>query len=578
MLFLALQEGLYETVRSDAFVGYDATVPDFQPKDLRVLAPRRWSDELGGMRWLPRMIDKAAAALRGQLGDYLYGECPVDRGLLRALGMTYKDFTAMVRAAGGEDEKVLQAIQKDYAAGIDLARRWSDRVASRYKLFLFLLDVDDGYAGGVAAPFASVIRIGSALLARYARYHSGSVASLVGLEVEAEHEGARAEAARGAEEEPYRWLTAQNLDYSWKILLSIVLIWLMLSQILHFVERLGVIFVIIVGAIFFAYLVYPVVRWLNNRLPLWASILLVYAVIATIVVVGLMYLIPAVSNEVTTLGREWPAIQRSIVALVRNPHNRLLAHTPPLIRDQLARLPAEVTTWLQTHGATAAGSAVMVLVGTASFIAGCVAIPVLAAYLLSDSETVKRFFMGFVPSRNRESTLQLLAELERVIGGFIRGQLLVGASVGLLIALGLTFIGEPYAILIGVMAALLDFIPYIGPVIAFIPALTIAAVAGGYALVLKAAIVFILANQAEGHIIAPNIVSRTIKLSPSAVLIAILVGGELYGILGMFIAVPVAGIIRVLLLHIIPGSVSRDQARPVLTKDPRERVEEAAAQ
>lgn len=572
------EEGLYELVHSHAFVGYDATVPDFQPKDLRVLAPRRWSDQLGGMCWLPRMIDKAAAALRGQLGDYLYGECPVDRGLLRALGMTYKQFTAIVRAAGGDDEKVLQAIQKDYAAGMDLARRWSDRIASRYKTFLFLLDVDDGYAAGVAAPFGALVRVGSALFARYARYHAGSAASLVGLEVEAEHEGARAEAARGADEEPYRWLTAQNLDYSWKILLSIVLIWLMLSQILHFIERLGVIFVIIVGAIFFAYLVYPLVRWLNNRLPLWASILTVYAAIAAVVVTGLMYLIPTVSNEVTTLSRQWPTIQRSIESLVRNPNNPVLAHAPPFIRDQLARLPSEVTAWLQGHGATAAGSAIVVLVSTASFVASCVAIPVLSAYLLSDSETVKRFFMGFVPSRNRESTLQTLAQLERVIGGFIRGQLLVGASVGLLIALGLTIVGEPYAILIGVIAALLDFIPYVGPVIAFIPALTIAAVAGGYSLVLKAAVVFILANQAEGHIIAPNIVSRTIQLSPSAVLIAILVGGELYGILGMFIAVPVAGIIRVLLLHIIPGSVSRDEARPVLTKDPRERVEEAAAQ
>ncbi len=138
-------------------------------------------------------------------------------------------------------------------------------------------------------------------------------------------------------------------------------------------------------------------------------------------------------------------------------------------------------------------------------------------------------------------------------------------------------IGEPYAILIGAIAAVLDFIPYIGPVIASIPALTIGFVVGGFPLALKVGIVFLLANQAEGHIIAPNIVSRTIQLSPSAVVIAILIGGDLYGIIGMFIAVPVAGIIRVILLHIIPGSVSRDEARPVLTKDPHDAVEEAAA-
>lgn len=86
-----------------------------------------------------------------------------------------------------------------------------------------------------------------------------------------------------------------------------------------------------------------------------------------------------------------------------------------------------------------------------------------------------------------------------------------------------------------------------------------------------------MANQLEGHVIAPNIVSRTIQLSPAAVVIAILIGGKLYGVPGMFIAVPIAAIIRVLLLHVIPGSVSRDEAKPVLTKDPRDSIEEAAA-
>jgi predicted PurR-regulated permease PerM len=547
-------------------------------KDLRVTPPRRWSDELGGIRWLPRMIDKARAAMQGALGDYLYGQCPVDRGLLRALGITYKDFTGIVRAGGHDDQKTLALLeQRCGGPAMALARRWSQRISQSYSLFGFLLDLDDGYAAGPLHPFRGFIRFISGLLARYARYHTPARASLIGLEVQAEHEGAKAQAARGADEEPYRWLTAQNLDYSWKILLSVVLIFLMFGQLIHFIERIGVIFVIIVGAIFFAYLVYPLVRWLNKSLPLIVAILLVYAMIAAVVAAGLTYLIPAVNMEVSTLTRDWPSIQARIVAFVRNPHNELFAHAPPFIRDQFARLPGEIAHWLQTHGATAAGSAIVVLVGTASVIGACIVIPILGAYLLNDSETAKRFFMGFIPTRHRESTLELLSELERVIGGFIRGQLLVGASVGVLIAIGLTLVGEPYAILIGVLAGLLDFIPYVGPIIASVPALTIAFVAGGLPLAVKAGLVFFLANQAEGHIIAPNIVSRTIQLSPSAVVIAILIGGELYGIIGMFIAVPVMGIIRVLLLHIIPGSVSRDEAKPVLTKDARDSVEEAAS-
>lgn len=538
--------------------------------------PRRWSDELGGIRWLPRMIDKARAALQGTLGDYLYGQSPMDRGLLRALGISYKDFTGIVREAGDDDEQVLDLLRKRCPDGLELARRWSERLP-RHRAFLFIIDLDDGYSGGPLQAIRGLIRVLYGWLVQYIRYRWPARGNLIGLELEAQVEGLKNEAARGAEEEPYRWLTPHFLDSSWKILLSIVLIFLIFEYVIRFVERIGIIFLIIVGAIFFAYLVYPIVKWLNRKLPLIVAILVVYAVIAGLIALGLMYLIPAITGEITTLSRDWPSIQSKIVSWVKDPNNGLFAHAPAFVRNEAAKAPREIVTWLQTHGTAAFGNAVMVLIGTAAFIGACIAIPVLGAYLLYDSETIKRFFIGFIPARNRDSTLTLLGELERVIGGFIRGQLLVGLSVGTLIAIGLSLIGEPYAILIGAIAGALDLIPYIGPVIAAIPAFTIAFIAGGFPLAIKVAIVFVLANQAEGHIIAPNIVSRTIQLSPSAVVVAILIGGELYGVIGMFIAVPVAGIIRVLLLHVIPGSVSRDEAKPVLTKDPRDNAEEPAA-
>lgn len=551
-------------------------MPELQALDLRTTPPRRWSDELGGIRWLPRMIDKARAAMKGTLGDYLYGQSPMDRSLLRALGLTYQDFTRVVREAGDDDARVLQILEERSPDGLQLARRWSEQLPRR-RAFLFIIDLDDGYYGGPLQAIRGLIRILYGWLVHYIRYRWPARGALIGLEVEAQVEGVKNEAARGAEEEPYRWLTPNFLDSSWKILLSVVLIFLIFEYVIRFVERIGIIFIIIIGAIFFAYLVYPVVKWLNRKLPLVLAILVVYAVIAGLITLGLIYLIPAVTSEVTTLARDWPSIQSKIVSWVQNPNNSLFAHAPTFVRDEAAKAPREIVTWLQKHGAAAAGNAIMVLIGTAAFIGACIAIPVLGGYLLYDSETIKRFFIGFIPARNRDSTLTLLGELERVIGGFIRGQLLVGLSVGTLIAIGLSLIGEPYAILIGAIAGALDLIPYVGPFIAAIPAFTIAFIAGGFPLAIKVAIVLVLANQAEGHIISPNIVSRTIQLSPSAVVIAILVGGELYGILGMFIAVPVAGIIRVLLLHVIPGSVSRDEAKPVLTKDPRDSAEEPAA-
>ncbi len=303
--------------------------------DLRAEPPRRWSEELGGIRWLPRMIDKARAAMRGTLGDYLYGQSPLDRSLLRALGLSYKEFTRVVRQAGDDDERVLQLLSERSSDGLELARRWSQRLARR-RAFLFIIDLDDGYYGGPLQAVRGVIRMLYGWLVHYIRYRWPAHGALLGLEVEAQVEGVKNDAARGADEEPYRWLTPQTLDYSWKILLSIVLIFLMFGYVIRFVERIGLIFLILIGAIFFAYLVYPIVKWLNRKLHLILAILLVYAVIAGLIVLGLVYLIPAVSVEITTLIREWPALQHKMVAWVDSPNNRILAHAPKFARDQLS--------------------------------------------------------------------------------------------------------------------------------------------------------------------------------------------------------------------------------------------------
>jgi hypothetical protein len=104
--------------------------------------PRRWNAELGGIRWLPRMIDKARMHQRGELGAYLLGHSPVDRALLVRLNLTTEQFAEIVRRAP-DDTAVLAAVR----AGWDeaRARRWSERFASAYRLYIPLWDIDEGY-------------------------------------------------------------------------------------------------------------------------------------------------------------------------------------------------------------------------------------------------------------------------------------------------------------------------------------------------------------------------------------------------------------------------------------------------
>jgi hypothetical protein len=106
-------------------------------------APRHWDAELGGIRWLPRLIDKARMKLDGTLGAYLCGHSPVDRALLKRLNLTTDQFVAIV-AANSSDEAVLEAIR---AHGMDYpsARRWSERFHQNYKNLIRLWSLDEGY-------------------------------------------------------------------------------------------------------------------------------------------------------------------------------------------------------------------------------------------------------------------------------------------------------------------------------------------------------------------------------------------------------------------------------------------------
>jgi hypothetical protein len=116
-------------------------------RDLRHESPRRWNERISGVAWLPRLIDKARAALAGTLGPYLFGQSPMDRECLHALGLGHRTFAQIV-ARAADDDAVLAAIEANDPSAIARARAWSDDLSRKHGTFLSMLDIDDGYAPG----------------------------------------------------------------------------------------------------------------------------------------------------------------------------------------------------------------------------------------------------------------------------------------------------------------------------------------------------------------------------------------------------------------------------------------------
>jgi predicted PurR-regulated permease PerM len=362
----------------------------------------------------------------------------------------------------------------------------------------------------------------------------------------------------------------RRVTYALKVLIAAAVAIYLLVGVLNFFAAIRTTGLLVVAAVFFAYLVYPLVRRLNSYLPLIWSVVIVYVVILILAVIGALLLAPPLVEEFQRLGTQIPLFVRETEAQLNNPTNPLLLRIPVNARVYLASLPAQFGNIVQTYGFDAAQKTLTIVLSTFSLIAAAVIVPVLAAYMLLDAENVKRHVMGLLPPKHHVKTERLIDDLDNVVGGFIRGQLIDGAIVGVMIFIMLELTHTPYALLIGCAAAVLNFIPYAGAVVGFVPSVLLALITNGPGSALLVAGLFAVIQQIDGNFVAPRVLKENVGLSPLYIILSILIGSELFGLIGTFLSVPVAAMLRVLREHFLPAPVSRAEAPPDLTKRPRD--------
>ena len=357
---------------------------------------------------------------------------------------------------------------------------------------------------------------------------------------------------------PWRWMTEARVTYALKVLMLLVLAFFAGQFIFGILVRIRAVIYILVAAIFLAYLIYPAVQWLRARMPLVVAIGIVYAGIAISLALAAMFIVPHVVDDVAMLVKHYPMFVDRLHSLVYNPNDPLTSRLPVWARDELANAPTAVASWVQARGLQTFGQFAALLAGTVAAVAVFIVVPIVTAYLLLDLDRLKAGLSALVPSERWHATLVLLAEFDAVIGGFVRGQLLVAAIVGVLITIAMMLLHVPYPYLFGLLAAVGDLIPYVGAVLAFIPAFSSAVLTNGWINALLVTIAFVTIFEVEGHLIAPNVVGRQVRLSAFVVIIALLIGGEVGGLFGMLVAVPVAGVLRVIVLRVLSTAKTKE--------------------
>jgi putative permease len=177
-----------------------------------------------------------------------------------------------------------------------------------------------------------------------------------------------------------------------------------------------------------------------------------------------------------------------------------------------------------------------------------VAIPFIIFFLLKDGRNIKKAFISIIPNRYFEFTLDLLYKMDVQLGNYLRSQAIDALAFGILTTIALGIMNVKYFLFIGPFAGMANLIPYVGPIAGALPAVIITVVdTGNLGMTLTIIIVFIVLKLIDDVLIQPTVVASGVNLHPLLVLLAIIVGGDLFGMLGMLLAVPTTGFVKVVL-------------------------------
>lgn len=298
-------------------------------------------------------------------------------------------------------------------------------------------------------------------------------------------------------------------------------------------------------ALIVTYILQPIVDILHKRgVPRGIAILCIYFAFALLFVVALLNAIPVITRQVTQLISNMPGI----IAQVNHWIDMANSHKQYL--PDAVRLGVENALGKLEQGLTSSTSRIFTFIGSAvNTVFVAFVVPFLVFYMLKDARSMGRTVVRVTPLKHKRQVHDMMVSIDHTLGSYIRGQFLVMLAVGVLAFAGYLIVGMPYALLLALFLALADIVPYLGPIIGAAPAVIIALTLSP-AMLIKVLIVNIIVQQCEGNLISPQIMGRTLKLHPMAIVAALLVGGELGGVLGLIVAVPFLAVCKVIWINL----------------------------
>jgi predicted PurR-regulated permease PerM len=302
------------------------------------------------------------------------------------------------------------------------------------------------------------------------------------------------------------------------------------------------------AAFVIAYLLDPLIdRFEARGIGRSLAIFVLLALGGGVVVGAVLVVLPTLQREIAALAERMPGYLERVATIgIPALERQIGIELPHTVDDVLARtrsgdieLPFDEIRKVVTK-------TFATVFGTATSLVGLLVIPILAYYVLVEFDQITARLARWIPPRQRSYVLAKAATVDRLVSGFLRGQLLVAATLGVLYAIGFSVIGVDLALGVGLLAGALSLIPYLGSIAALAMASILVLLEFGAGWRLGAVVGWYTVVQLfESFVLTPRVMGQSVGLHPAVVIVALLIGGDLFGFLGLLIAVPAAAIVKV---------------------------------
>jgi len=272
------------------------------------------------------------------------------------------------------------------------------------------------------------------------------------------------------------------------------------------------------------------VSWLQkNKVPRILGVIFVFLVIFLLLAVIISLVFPPLASQIKQLAIHFPGFLEKIGLSVQEWWGRYRIEGN--LQTLLDRFSEKLT--------QATSSVLATIISIFGGLFSAVIVLVISFYLAVQEKGVKKFLVSLAPKEHQGYLSDLIERIQTKIGGWLRGQLLLMLIVGLLTYLGLSILGVKYALTLALVAGILEIVPYIGPILAAIPAVILVFFQSPL-LALWVILLYIAIQQLENYLIVPQVMKKTVGLNPIFIIIVMLIGAKLAGILGVILSVPVA--------------------------------------